>query len=66
MNLKFVYLGYWVKGSSKMDYKRRFNPLEVFINDKWACASNSKSNKINVDKRNKEKHSVPSYLTSEE
>ena len=39
MTLKFVYLGYWVKGSSKMDYKKRFSPLEVFTEDKWVCSS---------------------------
>ena len=38
MDLKFVYLGYWVEGSSKMDYKKRFSSLEVFTNDKWVCA----------------------------
>ncbi len=31
----FVYLGYWVKGSPKMDYKRRFGPLEVLRAGGW-------------------------------
>ena len=66
MNLKFVYLGYWVKGSSKMDYKRRFSPLEVFTNDKWICASKSKDTKTDSDKHDQQKHGVPIYLPSEE
>lgn len=31
----YVYLGYWVAGSSKMDYKRRFRPLERLGPDGW-------------------------------
>lgn len=33
--LRNVYLGYWVPGSPKMDYKRRFNPLEVLGPEGW-------------------------------
>ena len=33
--LPAVYLGYWVEGSPKMDYKRRFAPLEVLGRDGW-------------------------------
>ena len=29
VNLSFVYLGYWVQGSTKMDYKANFRPMEV-------------------------------------
>ncbi len=35
MNLAYVYLGYWVQGSRKMDYKRRFLPQERLLPDKW-------------------------------
>lgn len=30
-----VYLGYWVPGSRKMDYKSRFSPLEVLTRTGW-------------------------------
>ena len=35
LGLPHVYLGYWVKGSQKMDYKRRYKPLEVLDGDVW-------------------------------
>jgi arginyl-tRNA--protein-N-Asp/Glu arginylyltransferase len=33
--LPFVYLGYWVRGSKKMDYKARFQPLEALGPSGW-------------------------------
>jgi arginine-tRNA-protein transferase len=35
MGLPHVYLGYWVEGSPKMDYKRRFLPQERLTPDGW-------------------------------
>jgi leucyl-tRNA---protein transferase len=36
MDLAYVYLGYWVRGSRKMDYKSRFLPQERLMPDGWA------------------------------
>jgi len=30
-----LYLGYWIAGHDKMDYKRRFRPLEAFDGRRW-------------------------------
>jgi arginine-tRNA-protein transferase len=35
MGLSFVYLGYWVQGSRKMDYKGRFLPQQRLSPDGW-------------------------------
>ncbi len=33
--LPYVYLGYWVPGSPKMDYKVRFSALEIYRDGAW-------------------------------
>jgi arginyl-tRNA--protein-N-Asp/Glu arginylyltransferase len=38
MGLAHLYLGYWVKGSRKMDYKGRFMPQERLMADGWKRA----------------------------
>lgn len=35
MGLPYVYLGYWVDGARKMDYKKRFMPQERLLQDGW-------------------------------
>jgi arginine-tRNA-protein transferase len=38
-NLPHVYLGYWVQGSRKMNYKSKFSPLEVLEPTGWRLLS---------------------------
>jgi len=33
--LKYVYLGYWIKNCRKMSYKGEYRPTECFIDDRW-------------------------------
>ncbi len=37
--LRWLYLGYFVKGSRKMDYKARFEPAEIFKDGQWQTAN---------------------------
>ena len=45
----YVYLGYWVKGSLKMDYKASFSETEVFTKNNWVPLKNIKTK---VEKQN--------------
>ena len=34
-NLNYLYLGYWIRGNSKMGYKSNYFPAEVFYKNQW-------------------------------
>ena len=34
-DLDYLYLGYWIRDCGKMNYKRRYKPLQAFIGDRW-------------------------------
>lgn len=36
-DLEYLYLGYWIRNCSKMSYKRRYKPLEAYLNDQWVA-----------------------------
>ncbi|MFL2844643.1 MAG: hypothetical protein ACJ0BO_00110 [Candidatus Puniceispirillaceae bacterium] len=38
-DFNWVYLGYFVEGSRKMEYKARFAPAEVFKDGQWQAVS---------------------------
>lgn len=35
LSVPYLYLGYWIAGHPKMDYKRRFRPVEVLAENHW-------------------------------
>ena len=38
LGLQHVYLGFWLDGHPKMDYKRKFRPLERLAGREWIDA----------------------------
>ena len=35
LDLPYLYLGYWVPGCSKMQYKIDYRPVELLVNGQW-------------------------------
>ena len=38
LGLSYLYLGYWIQDSKKMDYKTEYRPIEMLINSRWIRA----------------------------
>jgi arginine-tRNA-protein transferase len=35
LHLPYLYLGYWIKQCQKMSYKTDYQPIELFIDNRW-------------------------------
>jgi leucyl-tRNA---protein transferase len=44
--LPYVYLGYWVEGSARMQYKVRYRPLERLTRDGWQLMEETEQRKL--------------------
>ena len=59
LELPYVYLGYWVPGSPKMDYKSGYAGLEIFYNGEW-------QRKADINHFETEKHPLTAEPISEQ
>lgn len=46
LGLPYVYLGYWVEGSDRMQYKVRYRPLEKLGRDGWERLSDAEQDRL--------------------
>ncbi len=46
MGLPYVYLGYWVNGSDRMQYKIRFRPMERLSREGWQRISDDEQDRL--------------------
>lgn len=46
MGLAYVYLGYWVEGAQRMQYKVRYRPLERLTGSGWTLISDAEQDRL--------------------
>ncbi|MCP5086375.1 MAG: arginyltransferase [Rhodobacteraceae bacterium] len=60
--LPFIYLGYWVPGSNKMDYKAKFGALEIYSGGQWHVIDDPES--IRLDNTNAPCQPIPEQVAA--
>jgi arginyl-tRNA--protein-N-Asp/Glu arginylyltransferase len=48
LGLAFVYLGYWIQDSPKMNYKAKFAPMQLLMNAEWRADAGPTENAMPV------------------
>lgn len=58
-DLAYVYLGYWVQGSARMQYKVRYRPLERLSRDGWHRVSDAEQDQLIADAAGIKREAAP-------
>ena len=59
MGLPYVYLGYWVEGSPRMQYKVRYRPLERLTRDGWELIPAEEQDRLIANAANQRRDESP-------
>jgi arginine-tRNA-protein transferase len=57
--LPYVYLGYWVEGSARMQYKVRYRPLERLGRNGWERISAEEQDRLIADTASRRRVEAP-------
>jgi arginine-tRNA-protein transferase len=62
--LPYVYLGYWVQGSPRMQYKVRYRPLEQLTRDGWVRMADDEQSALMAD-ATKQREALPAAASKD-